>query len=81
MEDRTIIPNMMNQLRKIYPRILGVERSNGREVQVKRNSKKVVTKDPQKLVQGFFKEMTNEELTEKQNQWLTETLQELTETE
>ncbi|MDB1680408.1 MULTISPECIES: exonuclease SbcCD subunit D [Enterococcus] len=81
LEDRTIIPNMMNQLRKIYPRILGVERSNGREVQVKRNSKKAVTKDPQKLVQGFFKEMTNEELTEKQNQWLTETLQELTETE
>ena len=41
----------------------------------------MVTKDPQKLVKRFFKEMTNEELTEKQNQWLTETLQELTETE
>ncbi len=81
LEDRTIIPNMMNQLRKIYPRILGIERTNGREAQGKRKSKKMMAKDPQKLVQGFFKEMTNEELTEKQNQWLKEALQELTETE
>lgn len=81
LEDRTIIPNMMNQLRTIYPRILGVKRANGREAQAKRNLKKAVTQDPQKLVQEFFKEMTNEEMTEKQNQWLAETLQELTETE
>lgn len=39
LEDRTIIPNMMNQLRKIYPRILGVERSNGR-VELKQENKK-----------------------------------------
>lgn len=31
LTDRTIIPNMMNQLRAIYPRILGVERTSGRQ--------------------------------------------------
>lgn len=30
LKDRAVIPNMMNQLRAIYPRILGVERVNGR---------------------------------------------------
>ena len=43
LEDRTIIPNMMNQLRKIYPRILGVERSNGR-VELKQGKQKKITK-------------------------------------
>ena len=31
LTDRAIIPNMMNQLRKIYPKIIGLERLNGRE--------------------------------------------------
>ncbi|MBF8808542.1 MAG: exonuclease SbcCD subunit D [Enterococcus lacertideformus] len=81
LNDRTIIPNMMNQLRKIYQRILGVERTNGRIELNKSQKQKIITKDPQKLAQGFFKEMTKEELTEKQEFWLKETLQELMETE
>lgn len=78
LEDRTIIPNMMNQLRKIYPRILGVERSNGRVELKQGKQKKMMTKDPHKIAQGFFKEMTKEQLTNKQEIWLKETLQELT---
>lgn len=81
LNDRTIIPNMMNQLRKIYPRILGVERTNGRVELTQRQQKRILTKDPQKLAHGFFKEMTKESLTEKQEFWLNETLQELMETE
>ena len=81
LNDRTIIPNMMNQLRKIYPRILGVERSNGRVERLQRQQKRILTKDPQKLAQEFFKDVTKENLTEKQELWLSETLQELMETE
>ncbi|AFM70295.1 hypothetical protein EHR_06795 [Enterococcus hirae ATCC 9790] len=38
----------------------------------------MMTKDPHKIAQGFFKEMTKEQLTNKQEIWLKETLQELT---
>ena len=71
LEDRTIIPNMMNQLRKNLSEDPRVERSNGREVQVKGIRKSGDQRSAKIEVQGFFKEMTNEELTEKQNQWLT----------
>lgn len=80
LKDRAIIPNMMNQLRKIYPRILGIERVNGRnETKIKR--KKIEMKDPKKLAENFFTEMVEEQLTDRQEQWLEETLQELIETE
>ncbi|MGX7174246.1 exonuclease SbcCD subunit D [Enterococcus ratti] len=81
LNDRAVIPNMMNQLRKIYPRILGVERVNGRIQQTKRQQKKLVAKEPYKLVQLFFKEMTEEPLTRNQEFWLKETLQEIKEME
>ncbi|WP_165005405.1 MULTISPECIES: exonuclease SbcCD subunit D [unclassified Enterococcus] len=81
LTDRTIIPNMMNQLRKIYPRILGVERANGRQKLTKKRQKTIEMKDPKKLAEVFFTEMTQEQLTENQQRWLGETLQELTEME
>ncbi len=34
LTDRAIIPNMMNQIRVVYPNVLGVERINGRELTV-----------------------------------------------
>ena len=81
LTDRTIIPNMMNQLRQIYPRILGIERANGRAEQTKRKRKVLEMKDPQKLAEAFFSEMTEEQLTANQEKWLGETLQEIMEME
>lgn len=57
---------MMNQLRQIYPRILGIERANGRAEQTKRKRKVLEMKDPQKLAEAFFSEMTEEQLTANQ---------------
>jgi exonuclease SbcD len=81
LTDRTIIPNMMNQLRQIYPRILGIERANGRAEQTKHKRKVLEMKDPQKLAEAFFSEMTEEQLTANQEKWLGETLQEIMEME
>ncbi|MGM9458131.1 exonuclease SbcCD subunit D, partial [Lacticaseibacillus rhamnosus] len=38
-------------------------------------------KDPQKLAEAFFSEMTEEQLTANQEKWLGETLQEIMEME
>lgn len=78
LTDRAIIPNMMNQLRQIYPRILSVERVNGREEGTKRQitlQKKNLK--PQELIATFFEEMTDEKLTERQKNWIDEGLQNL----
>ena len=80
LTDRTIIPNMMNQLRKIYPRILGVARVNGR-LDTITTKQSVEMKDPKSMATTFFKEITDEPLTDHQEKWLTETLQELMEME
>ncbi len=45
---------MMNQLRQIYPRILGIERANDRAEQTKRKRKVLEMKDPQKLAEAFL---------------------------
>ena len=71
---------MMNQLRKIYPRILGVERVNGR-LDTITTKQSVEMKDPKSMATTFFKEITDEPLTDHQEKWLTETLQELMEME
>lgn len=68
--DRAIIPNMMNQLREIYPFVLTVERTNGHDVVVqttKKRSKKVA---PTVVLANFFNEVTGEELTDQQREWL-----------
>lgn len=72
--DRAIIPNMMNQLRQIYPRILSVERVNGRQEAVKKNYQEVRHLSPQALVDTFFKEMMAETLTVQQKEWVGEIL-------
>lgn len=75
LTDRAVIPNMMSQLRQVYPRIIGVERVNGRERtltnQVEKQIKQVT---PTELITQFFTEVTQEPMTEQQNQWVDETL-------
>lgn len=80
LTDRAIIPNMMNQLRAIYPNILTVERVNGHETQAIKVLKKRVEK-PQKVVSSFFEEITGNHLTQQQATWLAEGLQVAMDTE
>ncbi|KAF1296383.1 exonuclease sbcCD subunit D [Enterococcus sp. JM4C] len=80
--DRAIIPNMMNQLRQIYPHILSVERVNGREEGSKRQTNLQQKKlNPSELIATFFEEMTEEQLTDQQQVWVAEALQNLNELE
>lgn len=76
LTDRAVIPNMMNQLRQIYPRVIGVERLFGREEQQKSNQakKEIKTLAPTELVDQFFSEVTGEELTAQQHVWIKENL-------
>lgn len=72
LEDRGVIPNLMNQLRPIYPRILQVERLQGRENQnvTHEKIKALQQKSPLQLTEDFFAEVTQEELTSRQQQWI-----------
>ena len=70
LTDRAVIPNMMNQLRRVYPRILSVERQSGRTVS-KKNLTLADEEDPQRVIAHFYKEMTGEPLNEQQQKWLT----------
>ena len=69
LTDRAIIPNMMNQLRAIYPNLLTIERVNGRETQTLKTFKKR-TENPQTVIANFFEEITGDVLTPKQASWL-----------
>lgn len=81
LTDRSVITNMMNQLRAIYPNILGVERVNGRNEtnQLKKVQQRKNT--PYHMLTSFFEEITGEALTEKQRLWLDEGLQQAVDTE
>ena len=68
--DRAVIPNMMNQLRAIYPYVLTVERKNGHDVVRQVTKKRAKTLAPIVVLQDFFKEMTGENLTPTQSEWL-----------
>lgn len=81
LTDRSIIPNMMNQLRAIYPRILGVTRVNGRNDTAQLQKLKKRKNSPQQMLQDFFVEITGEKLTDHQRQWLDEGLMQAIDTE
>lgn len=74
LTDRGVIPNMMNQLREIYPNVLTVERLNGHEIVTKSVSQRGKNQSPQELSEDFFKEITGEGFTDKQRQWLADGL-------
>ncbi|MDA9472727.1 exonuclease SbcCD subunit D [Enterococcus sp. 5H] len=78
LTDRAVIPNMMNQLRQVYPRIIGVERLFGRErpEQVK-GKQSIKSATPVELVDQFFSEVTGEEITKQQQDWIKENLAEI----
>ena len=76
LTDRAVIPNMMYQLRKVYPNILGVERLQGRENDKQQGSESAAKHlSPVELSEGFFKEVTEEKMTSQQRQWLRESFE------
>lgn len=75
LTDRGVIPNLMNQLRVIYPRLLGIERVNPLESKAQLTQLKKRANTPKKVVSDFFAEMTNEDLTANQEKWLAKGLQ------
>ena len=76
LEDRAVIPNLMNQLRQVYPRIIQVERANGFETAMTTRLKKenIKEKSPIALTKDFFAEVSQNELTMKQEKWVEEGL-------
>jgi exonuclease SbcD len=71
LTDRAIIPNMMNQLRQIYPRILGLERLYGRETlsTQQQSTRTTAAHSPQEMISEFFTNVTGEALSDQQLQW------------
>ncbi len=77
LEDRSIIPNMMNQLRKVYPRVLQVERLYGRENSQQIAVKKLKEQTPIELTEEFFTTIVQSAPTSRQQKWIEQTLHQL----
>ncbi|MEG0628350.1 MAG: exonuclease SbcCD subunit D C-terminal domain-containing protein, partial [Enterococcus sp.] len=77
LEDRAVIPNLMNQLRQVYPRIIQVQRLNGYETAVENRlkAKSLKAYSPILLTEEFFTEVSQTELSPQQKQWVEEGLQ------
>ncbi|GKT04057.1 exonuclease SbcCD subunit D [Furfurilactobacillus entadae] len=74
LTDKAIIPDVMNQLRQVYPRIVSLERQFGREA-----LPTVATVDtsaaPLTLFGDFFEYVNEETMNEQQTQWAKDSLQ------
>src|SRR5699024_9148647 len=75
LKDRDIIPNMMNQLRSLYPFVLGVQRINGRNESVKLQELQKRSGKPEEMLTSFFEDITGDSLTKSQLKWLQEGIQ------
>ncbi|MDT2827960.1 MAG: exonuclease SbcCD subunit D [Enterococcus viikkiensis] len=77
LADRAVIPNLMNQLRQVYPRIIQVQRLNGYETAVENRlkAKSLKAYSPILLTEEFFTEVSQTELSPQQKQWVEEGLQ------
>ncbi len=61
---------MMNQLRKVYPKVLQVERLNGRENSQQSAIKKLEEKSPIELTEEFFTSIVQSGPTQRQQKWI-----------
>lgn len=68
LTDTQVIPNVMAQLRQIYPRIISLRRENGVNA-VKPLQERQRDLDPMSLLQTFFKDMTQDDLSAAQIKW------------
>lgn len=79
LTDRAVIDDVMNKLRRYYPRIISLSRVNGRESLMDTNDETTLRTSlkPQELFENFFEKMTGEQPTELQNKIVQESLTEL----
>lgn len=77
LTNRETISNVMNQLRRVYPKIIQLDRVNGRETQQfsSMSTTELRKKNPVTLFEDFFKESTSERLSQQQIKWLEEEIQ------
>jgi len=73
LTDRQVIPNVMSQLREIYPQIVSLDRKNGVEV-VQPLETVNADLDPMTLLGDFFEQSTGTGLTDQQRKWAQSTL-------
>ncbi|MGX6978873.1 exonuclease SbcCD subunit D [Vagococcus elongatus] len=74
LTNKEVIPNVMNQLRSVYPRIIQLERAHGRTAQELNvlASSDLQKKDPLTLFADFFETAVEQPLTIQQKSWLEE---------
>ena len=68
LTDTQVIPNVMAQLRQIYPRIISLRRENGVQA-VKPLQQRQRDLDPISLLKAFYEELMQTELTADQLKW------------
>ena len=83
LTDREVIPNVMNQLAKVYPKVIQLDRVNGREHQLTASMSQsdLQKQTPTELFAQFFEEMTDSQLSEAQQSYLNEMIQATTKEE
>lgn len=74
LTDSKIIPNVMQSLREIYPYIINLERANGPVLTDNKVADIDPNLDPMTLLKKFFKESTEEDMSEAQEKWAADTL-------
>lgn len=67
LEDKEIIPNVMNRLREFYPRIISFQRQNGRKQIDQEKAREIKKLAPMELLRTFYKEITGSDLSETQS--------------
>lgn len=77
LTDKAIIPDVMNNLRNYYPRIISLERAYGREKNEIDRENVNLDLGPMQLLANFFHEITDEELSAEQKKWAAESLSKL----
>ncbi|KRM95281.1 exonuclease SbcD [Liquorilactobacillus aquaticus DSM 21051] len=77
LTDKAIIPDIMNNLRNYYPRIISLERAYGREKNAAEEESIDLNLGPMELLTNFFNEITDEEISSKQKKWAAQSLNSL----
>lgn len=72
LADRGVIPNVMTQLRTVYPQIIQLERAFGRDIKQasRKTTEAIQVTSPTELFANYFNETTGEPLSDKQLAWL-----------
>lgn len=82
LTDRKPIPNVMANLREVFPRILTLSRQDGYDTSVNESGEsgeQIRRKDPMTLLSEFYEQVANEAMTPQQEKWARAALKQVTE--